>query len=75
MLMNLFVVWLLISVFAGSRAAGKFVRGIFGVLAFFWIFKVIFFFGFGMLPFIIIAVLLSNTLIPFVRGFVESFRR
>ncbi len=74
MLMNLFIFWILASMFFGSREAGHAVSVIFGVLAFFWIVKLLLGFGTALLPFILLAFLLSKVVVPFVVTFLRHFQ-
>ncbi len=74
MLMDLFVVWLLISVFIGSYEANRFFRIAFGFLAGMWILRLVLSFGIRLLPLIILAALFSYVIMPFVKGFMSRFR-
>lgn len=73
MFMNLLVVWLLISVFVGSREANRFARTVFGILAVVWIIKVLVGFGLGLLPLILLIAVFSRVVVPFLKGFFSRF--
>ena len=73
MLMNLFVFWILASIFFGSRAAGRAASRLFGVLAFVWIMKMLFGFGLTLLPAIIVIAVFSKVVVPFVGTFLRHF--
>ena len=74
MFTNLFVFWILASVFFGSRAAGRAVSRLFGVLAFFWVVRLFLGFGLGLLPYILLIVLFSKVVVPFVGTFLRHFQ-
>lgn len=74
MLMNLFIFWILSSVFFGSRQAGRAVSSIFGVLAFIWVMKMLFGFGLALLPFILLAFVFSKVIVPFTVTFLRHFQ-
>ena len=69
MLVNLFVFWILVSVFFGGREANRAIGKIFGFLAFFWAMGLILRIGFGLLPVIILVAIFSKVIVPFFRGF------
>ena len=71
MLMNLIVFWILSSMFFGSRETNYMVSRLFGILVFFWIFRLILGFGFGLLPLIL---LVSKVIMPFCSGFASRWR-
>lgn len=73
MLMNLFIFWILMSVFFGSRAAGRAVSSLFGVFAFFWVLRMVLGFGLGLLPLILLVMLFSKVVIPFAGTFLRHF--
>ena len=73
MLMNLIVFWILSSIFFGSRETNYIVSRLFGVLAFFWIFRLIIGFGFGLLPLIFLILLISKVIMPFCSGFASRW--
>ena len=75
MLMNLFIIWVLISVFVGSKEANEFFRGMIGLLVGLWALRVIVRFGIRCLPMIIVIALFSRIVIPFVKGFLSSWDR
>ena len=74
MLMNLFIFWILSSMFFGSREAGRAVSSIFGVLAFIWVMRMLFGFGLALLPFILLAFVFSKIVVPFVVTFLRHFQ-
>ena len=45
MLMNLFILWILMSLFCGSQTAGKTVRFLLGIVVFFWVVRILACFG------------------------------
>ena len=47
MLVKLFVLWILMSLFCGSRTAGSAIRFFFGIIVFFWGLRLLF--GFGLI--------------------------
>ena len=74
MLMNLFIFWIFASMFFGSREAGRAVSRIFGVLVFFWIVRILLGFGWGLLPYILLILLFSKVIVPFVGTFLRHFQ-
>lgn len=74
MLMNLFIIWLLASMFLGSREAGRAFSAIFGILAFFWIARLILVFGISLLPLILLVLVISKVVVPFVVTFLRHFQ-
>ena len=75
MLMTMFFIFILISVMDGNRELRKafytFMKVVFGFWAFGWIVRC----GIGLFPLIILIVLFTEVIQPFLKGFVESFRR
>ena len=55
MLVKLFVLWVLMSLFCGSRAAGSTVRFLFGITVFFWVMRIIAGFGLILLPVVLLV--------------------
>ena len=45
MLMNLFILWILMSLFCGSQTAGRTVRFLLGIVVFFWVVRILACFG------------------------------
>ena len=74
MLMNLFVFWILMSLFCGSRTAGRTVRCLFGILVFFWVCRMLFGFGLMLLPVILVIAVISKVIVPFVTAFLRHFQ-
>ena len=74
MLMNLFILWILISLFCGSRAAGSTVRFLFGIVVFFWVVRILFSFGIMILPIIVLVLVFSKVVLPFVTTFLRHFQ-
>lgn len=74
MLMNVFVFWILMSLFCGSRTAGRAVRYLFGVLVFFWIVRLLAGFGLMLLPVILVIAVFSKVIVPFVTTFLRHFQ-
>jgi hypothetical protein len=74
MLMNLFVFWILMSLFCGSRSAGRAVRYVFGILVFFWVVRLLAGFGLMLLPVILVIAVFSKVIVPFVTTFLRHFQ-
>ena len=74
MLMNLFILWILMSLFCGSRAAGSTVRFLFGIIVFFWVVRIIAGFGLILLPVIMLVLVFSKVVLPFVTTFLRHFQ-
>jgi hypothetical protein len=74
MFMNLFVFWILMSLFFGSRAAGRAFGFLFGIMAFFWVIRLLAGFGLMLLPIILVVVVLSKVVVPFVVTFLRHFQ-
>ena len=74
MLMNLFVFWILMSLFCNSRTAGRAVRFLFGILVFFWVCRLLFGFGLMLLPVILVIAVISKVIVPFVTAFLRHFQ-
>ena len=74
MLMNVFVFWILMSVFAGRREADRVFGAIFAMFVCIWAIRMIVGMSIGLLPLIVLAVLFSRVIRPFVKGFLSSFR-
>ncbi len=75
MLVNLFVIWFLISVFVGSREANQMFRTVIGFFVAVWAVKMIIGFGIGLLPVILLIALFTHVVLPFVKGFMSSFQK
>ena len=60
--------------FGYGREANRMLRIVLGIAVFGWAARIILSFGFSMLPIILFVLLLSNVVVPFVRGFVSRFR-
>ena len=74
MLMNLFILWILMSLFCGSRAAGSTVRFLFGFIVFFWVIKLLAGFGLMILPVVLVILVISKVVLPFVTTFLRHFQ-
>ena len=74
MLMNLFVLWILMSLFCGSQAAGKTVRFLLGIIVFFWVVRILVCFGLILLPVVLVIFVFSKVVIPFVTTFLRHFQ-
>lgn len=74
MLMNLFVFWILASMFFGTRQAGRAFSVIFGIFAFIWIAKLLLIFGVSLLPLILLVLVVSKVVVPFVVTFLHHFQ-
>ena len=74
MLMNLFVLWILMSLFCGSQAAGKTVRFLLGIIVFFWVVRILACFGLILLPVVLVIFIFSKVVIPFVTTFLRHFQ-
>ena len=74
MLMNLFILWILISLFCGSRAAGSTVRFLFGIVVFFWVVRILASFGLILLPVIMLVLVFSKVVLPFAITFLRHFQ-
>ena len=74
MLMNLFVFWILMSLFFGSRAAGRAFGFLFGIMTLFWVIRLLAGFGLMLLPIILVVVVLSKVVVPFVVTFLRHFQ-
>ena len=74
MLMNLFILWILMSLFCGSRAAGSTVRFLFGIVVFFWVMRIIAGFGLILLPVVLLVLVFSKVVFPFVTTFLRHFQ-
>ena len=74
MLMNLFILWILMSLFCGSRTAGSTVRFLFGIIVFFWVIKLLAGFGLMILPVILVILVISKVVLPFVTTFLRHFQ-
>ena len=74
MIINLIVFWILMSLFFGSRAAGRAFGFLFGILAFFWVVRLLAGFGLILLPFIVVIVVFSKVVVPFVGAFLRHFQ-
>ena len=74
MIINLIVFWILMSLFFGSRAAGRAFGFLFGILAFFWVVRLLAGFGMILLPLIVVIVVFSKVVVPFVGTFLRHFQ-
>ena len=74
MLVNLFVLWILISLFFGSKAAGRTIRYLFGIIVFFWVIRILAGFGLMLLPMILVIFVFSKVVVPFVTAFLRHFQ-
>ena len=74
MFKNLFIVWLLTSIFFGTKSAGKTVSVLFGIMAAMWVIRLIVGFGISLLPLIIVVVIFSKVVVPFVTTFLRHFQ-
>ena len=74
MIINLIVFWILMSLFFGSRAAGRAFGFLFGILAFFWVVRLLAGFGLILLPLIVVIVVFSKVVVPFVGTFLRHFQ-
>ena len=74
MIINLIVFWILMSLFFGSRAAGRAFGFLFGILAFFWVVRLLVGFGLILLPLIVVIVVFSKVVVPFVGTFLRHFQ-
>ena len=74
MIMNLIVFWILVSLFFGSRAAGRAMRYVFGIIAFFWMIRLLAGVGLFLLPVIVVIFVFSKVVVPFVGTFLRHFQ-
>ena len=74
MLMNMIVFWILVSLFVGSKTAGRTIRFLFGIIAFFWVFRLLFGFGLILLPLIVVVTVFSKVIVPIVVTFLRHFQ-
>ena len=74
MLMNLFILWILMSLFCGSRTAGSTVRFLFGFIVFFWVIKLLAGFDLMILPVVLVILVISKVVLPFVTTFLRHFQ-
>ena len=74
MLVKLFVLWVLMSLFCGSRNAGSAIRFLFGIIVFFWVIRLLFGFGLMLLPLIVVVMVFSKVIAPFVVTFLRHFQ-
>ena len=74
MITKLFVLWILMSLFCGSRAAGNTIRFLFGIIVFFWVVRLLFGFGLMLLPLIVVVLVFSKIVVPFVTTFLRHFQ-
>ena len=74
MLIKLFVLWILMSLFCGSRTAGSTIRFIFGIIVVFWVIRLLFGFGLMLLPVILVVLIFSKVVAPFVVTFLRHFQ-
>ena len=74
MLMNLFILWILMSLFCGSQAAGKTARFLLGIVVFFWVVRMLAGFGLILLPVVLAILVFSKVVFPFVVTFLRHFQ-
>ena len=74
MLMNLFILWILMSLFCGSQAAGRTVRFLLGIVVFFWVVRLLEGFGLALLPVILVIFVFGKVVVPFVGTFLRHFQ-
>ena len=74
MLRSMFLLWIFMVLFGYGREANRMLRIVLGIAVFGWAARIILSFGFSMLPIILFVLLLSNVVVPFVRGVVSRFR-
>ena len=74
MIMNLIIFWILMSLFCGSRTAGSTVRFLFGIIVFFWVIKLLAGFGLMILPVVLVILVISKVVLPFVTTFLRHFQ-
>ena len=74
MIMNLIVFWILMSLFFGSRAAGRAFGFLFGIMALIWVVGILAGFGLMLLPLIVVIVIFSKVVVPFVVTFLRHFQ-
>ena len=74
MIVKLFVFWILMSLFFGCRFAGKTVRVVLGVIAFFWAIRILAGVGIKLLPIILVILVFSKVIVPFVEAFLRHFQ-
>ena len=74
MLMKLFVLWILMSLFCGSRAAGSTIRFFLGIIVFFWVVRLLFGVGLMILPMVLVVLIFSKVVAPFVVTFLRHFQ-
>ena len=74
MLMNLFILWILMSLFCGSQAAGRTVRFLLGIVVFFWVVRLLAGFGLALLPVILVIFVFGKVVVPFVGTFLRHFQ-
>lgn len=74
MLRSMFLLWIFMVLFGYGREANRMLQIVLGIAVFGWAARIILSFGFSMLPIILFVLLLSNVVVPFVRGFVSRFR-
>ena len=74
MIVKLFVFWILMSLFFGSRFAGKTIRVVLGIIAFFWAVRILAGIGIKLLPLILVILVFSKVVVPFVEAFLRHFQ-
>ena len=74
MLMNMIVFWILMSLFCGSQAAGRTVRFLLGIVVFFWVVRILAGFGLILLPVVLVILVFSKVVFPFVVTFLRHFQ-
>ena len=72
---NLFILWILMSLFFGSRAAGRAFGSLFGFMALIWVIGILAGFGLMLFPLIVVIVIFSKVAVPFVVAFLRHFQR
>ena len=74
MLVKLFILWILMSLFCGSRTAGKTIQFLFGIIVLFMVIRLLFGFGLMLLPLIALVLIFSKVVAPFVVTFLRHFQ-
>ena len=74
MLTRLFVLLILITLFCGGRTAGSTIRFFFGIIVFLWVIRLLFGFGLMLLPVVLVILIFSKVVVPFVVAFLRHFR-
>ena len=72
--MNMIVFWILVSLFVGSKTAGRTIRFLFGIVVFFWVVRILACFGLILLPVVLVIFVFSKVVMPFVTTFLRHFQ-